>query len=77
MVRLSDPNEKILEEMAKANWRQCICGNWFIGNGRQDYCCDRCRNRWNAKVYRERNKNSYHYVSIKGVMYERKNDSAS
>lgn len=78
MIRLSDPNEKILAEMSKAKWEQCICGKWFIAkHGRQKYCSPKCRNRWNAKVNRERNKSDYHYISKGGVMYERSNNDGA
>ena len=62
-------------------WRQCpYCARWFIANGRQIYDTPKCRNAFNAKLYRlrmEKEKTNYHYVSIKGVMYERKTNSAS
>ena len=42
-------------------------------NGRQIYDKPRCRNNFNSKLARlraEKDKSNYHYVSIKGVMYE-------
>lgn len=60
-------------------WRQCpYCARWFIANKRQIYDTPKCRNNFNAKLNRLRNETSYHYVSIRGEMYERStNDSAS
>ena len=56
------------------NWKQCpYCARWFIANGRQIYCRPQCRNNFNSKLARlraEKDKSNYHYVSIKGVMYE-------
>ena len=62
--------------MNKTNvkWRQCPwCARWFIANGRQIYDRPQCRNAFNSKLARlraEKDKSNYHYVSIKGVMYE-------
>ena len=65
-------------ETRMIKWRQCpYCARWFVANGRQIYDTPKCRNNFNAKLNRLRNESNYHYVSIKGVMYERKNDSAS
>ena len=60
-------------------WKQCpYCARWFIANKRQIYDTPKCRNNFNAKLNRLRNETSYHYVSIRGEMYERStNDSAS
>ena len=55
-------------------WRQYpYCARWFIANGRQIYDSPRCRNNFNSKLARlraEKDKYNYHYVSIRGEMYE-------
>ena len=55
-------------------WRQCpYRARWFIANKRQIYDTPKCRNAFNSKLARlraEKEKTDYHYVSIKGVMYE-------
>lgn len=60
-------------------WKQCpYCARWFIANKRQIYDTPKCRQNFNAKLNRLRNETSYHYVSIRGEMYERSsNDNAS
>lgn len=57
-------------------WKQCpYCARWFIANKRQIYDTPKCRQNFNAKLNRLRNETNYHYVSIRGEMYERKMDT--
>ena len=54
-------------------WKQCPwCARWFIAtHGNTKYDSAKCRQNMNAKIYNMRNGSSYHYVSIRGEMYDR------